>query len=338
MNCFVNDYNDLCHPEVLENLLKRQEEVNIGYGYDDIVAQARKKINDILEHDATIYFVPTGTGVNMLGTTYNLKPHEAIISANTGHIVDDEVGAIEAKGHKVLLMDQEDGKINAEDLAKKIDSYGDFHNVLPGMVYISNVTEMGTVYRLEEIRAIYDVCKKKGVLLYLDGARLGVALQSSDIKWTDLKDICDIFTIGGTKNGALFGEAIVFNDRKLGDKFNFYMKQQGALLSKGFLLGTQYEALFTEGLYDRIAKASYESAQKLVKSLEGTNVKYAATPESNLLFFYMDNKTIEAMQENFLFEIMFPGEGESIVRFVTTYRTTDEEIENLAAALKEYYN
>ncbi|MDO5036724.1 MAG: aminotransferase class I/II-fold pyridoxal phosphate-dependent enzyme [Tissierellia bacterium] len=336
MNTFVNDYNDLCHPRVLEALRALEEDKTPGYGYDAWVEGARKRIQEVLDSHSLIYLLPGATACNMLGLTFPLRPHEAILSPASGHIVNDEVGAIQAKGHRVINLEEVDGKIKAGDLDKSLASFGDFHNVLPGMVYVSQSTEKGTIYQLDELRAIYDVCQDHGVYLYIDGARLGSALYSwdSDMTWKDLARVCDIFSIGGTKNGAMFGDALVFNDPKLGDKFNYYLKQQGALMAKSFLLGAQFEVLFRDGLYDEIATQANRQAKKLSDGLKDLGVDFYATPQSNQIFIKVPTKDLEDLAKKNWFEIIEEVGEDTAIRFVTTYRTQDQEVQGLLEDLK----
>ncbi|MCD1147600.1 aminotransferase class I/II-fold pyridoxal phosphate-dependent enzyme [Peptoniphilus sp. KCTC 25270] len=338
MNNFRNDYHDLCHPKVLESLLTLQGENNVGYGYDGRTANAIDKIQKRLGKKSPVFFVQGGTAANVLAISFCLLPHKAVIAVDSGHIVHDEVGSIEANGHKVLTIPSEDGKMDPEALEELLNSFGDFHNVLPGMIYISNSTETGMVYTKEEIKKIYDLAKEHEVYLYIDGARMGAGLASEecDIQFEDMTELCDIFSIGGTKNGALFGEALVFNNEPLAKEFNFYMKQQSSLLAKGYLYGAQFEALFTDDLLFEIGEQAQEAAKKLAEKLESIGVEFAQRPVSNQIFVNLPTSSLEALAENTQFEIFSEGKEVSTVRFVTTYETKDEEIESLGEELKKY--
>lgn len=336
MRNFLNDYSAVGHPRVLEHLENVAKEFHVGYGYDPHTERARKLICKQIGVEKPIYFIPGGTGVNALAISFCIRPHEAVITSKNGHIVEDEVGAIEAKGHKVIQIEDIEGKIQPDTLEETLNSFGYFMNVLPGMVYISNTTELGTVYTKEEIEAIYKVCKRHNVLLYIDGARSGVAINNkySNIAWEDMSEFCDLYYIGGTKNGALFGEALVFNNEKLGQEFNYYMKQQGLLIAKGFVLGAQFEALFTDNLYNKIATKANENAYELIDALKKVDAEFAVTPQSNQVLIYVTNEKLKALQEDFLFNILEEGEEKSMIRLVTTYRTTTEDIEAICTALK----
>lgn len=336
MNNFRNDYHDLCHPKVLENMMTLRGENNVGYGYDSHTERAIELINQRLGANRPVFFVQGGTAANALSISFCLRPHEAVIAADSGHIVNDEVGAIEANGHRVITIPTEDGKLRADQLEKKLASFGDFHNVLPGMVYVSNSTETGMVYTKKELEDIFQVAKKHGVYLYIDGARMGAGLASGacDIKFEDYKDLCHIFSIGGTKNGAMFGEALVFNDWDLSIEFNYYMKQQSSLMAKGFLLGAQFEALFTDDLFFKIGQKAQEKALLLGEKLRDMGAPFAQEPVSNQIFLTVPVEKLEAIERNNDFDIFAQDDKEALIRFVTTYETRDEEIESLVEDLK----
>lgn len=336
MNNFRNDYHDLCHPKVLENLLTLRGENNVGYCYDLHSERAIELINERLGARKPVFFVQGGTAANALAISFSLRPHEAVIAADSGHIVNDEVGAIEANGHRVITIPAEDGKLNAQLVEEKLASFGDFHNVLPGMVYLSNSTETGRVYKKKEIMDIYKVAQRYNVYVYIDGARMGAGLASEacDIKFEDYKEFCDVFSIGGTKNGALFGEALVFNDLDLSTEFNYYMKQQSSLMAKGFLLGAQFEALFTDDLFFKIGEKAQENAVKLAEKLKEVKAPFAEEPESNQIFLNVPVEKLEILERNNSFDIFAQDEKEALIRFVTTYETKEEEIDSLVEDIK----
>ena len=333
---FRNDYHDLCHPKVLEKLMAVQGENNVGYGFDPHTERATKLIGEALGKNYPVHFVPGGTAANTLAIGFRLLPHEAVVSADSGHIVGDEVGAVESGGHKIITVPTESGKFDPDVLNEHLESFGSFHNVLPGMIYLSNATETGRVYRKSELEAIREVADRHELLVYIDGARMASALMSeaSDLTLEDYPNYADIFSIGGTKNGALFGEALVFSNIRLADEFIYYQKQQSLLLAKGFLLGAQFEALFEDDLYFDIAKKANDMAKKLYSALDSIGHTPIYPLESNQLFVEVEREKIESLREAGQFEIAREGE-KTLVRFVTTYETKDEEIAELLAVLKK---
>lgn len=337
MNMFLNDYNDLCHVKVLEKLMEHKDLADSGYGSDEHTKKAIELIRKDLKNDnVEIVFVAGGTIANILSVSANLMPYEGVIAASTGHISCHETGSIEATGHKVELIETKDGKLTKDLLENKIKILDGEHNIIPKVVYISHTTELGTLYTYEEVKAIYDVCLEYGMYLYIDGARMATGLAASDIEIDDLCEICDIFTLGGTKNGAMFGEAICIVSDDLKDFFRHFGKQRGAIMAKGFNLGLQYEALFEDGLYYELGKKSYESSVKLAESLKSIGVEFYQEPVSNQLFLILKDEYIEKLKENNAFEVMNELEdSKHVIRLVTTYRTTDEEIENITKDLKE---
>ncbi len=336
MNVFLNDYNDLCHEKVLEKISEVNPKGNVGYGFDSYTEGAKNLIKrDLKREDIEIEFLSGGTIANIIAITANLLPYEGIIAATTGHINAHEAGSIEAAGKKIEAVTTQDGKLNSRLIRKKYSELVEEFTISPKLVYISQTTELGTVYSLNEIKDIYNTCIELNCYLYIDGARMAVGLAASDIKVEDLCGICDIFTLGGTKNGAMYGEALVIVNDNLKRNIRRYMKQRGAVLAKGFILGTQFEALFEDGLYYRLGKTSYEKSIYLAKSLRDVGVKFYAEPQSNQVFILYPTKKIKRLAEKNSFEISPYSEDEKILRFVTTYRTTDEEIDNLIADLKK---
>src|SRR6056297_1019223 len=268
---FTNDYSEGAHPNILKALEKTNLIQEIGYGEDNFSLEASKLIKSkIGDNSCDIHFVTGGTQANLIVISSILKPHEAVISASTGHINVHEAGAIEATGHKVCVVDTEDGKLIPEQIQHILDIHEDEHMVKPKLVYISNSTEIGTVYTKSELETLYNFCKAKNLYLFMDGARLGSALESpkSDLKIEILPKLVDVFYLGGTKNGALIGEAIVINNDLLKEDFRFYIKQKGALLAKGRLVGIQFLELFKNDLFFKNAKHANDMAFKMSSSLE----------------------------------------------------------------------
>lgn len=328
---FLNDYSDLCHPKILDALVSIKDEDNVGYGFDDHSENARNILKKILEDDdLDIHFVSGGTIANIIGTTMGLRGQDSILSCTSGHIQGHEAGAIEATGAKIELIYSEDGKITPEMLDEKLEDFGPEFMTVPKTVYISNTTELGSVYSLEELEALYAKCRDHGLYLFIDGARLAHALVSDAAGGLSLKDmprVCDGFTIGGTKNGILFGEALVVKNKDLRADLINLIKQKGALLAKGFVLGVQFEAMFEDkDLYLDLARKAYTSAMDLARGLEKKGYRMYLPPESNQIFTLVDEDEFNRIEE---FAQITPSEkidGKILTRFVTTYRTTQDDI------------
>ncbi|MBS4872459.1 MAG: aminotransferase class V-fold PLP-dependent enzyme [Peptoniphilus sp. oral taxon 375] len=334
---FRNDYNSVGHPKVVERLMDQVHTVYPGYGFDQASDRAKEMIQEKIKRDVQINFVPSGTSANILSLTATLKPYEGVVAAESGHIVNDEAGALEAVGHKVVFVESQDGKIKPQALEDYLAQDHDFFNILPKIVYISNSTELGTVYRKAELERIYKACQDHGVYLYIDGARMGSALMSPacDYSLEDLAGLCDIFTIGGTKNGALFGEAVVFCNKDLGENFHYYLKQHGVLTAKGFLMGLQYQALFTDDLYFENAKIANSMAMKLAEGVKDLGLDFAYPAESNQIFVSLPAGLLDKLAQTVTFEDFGPLEGDrECVRFVTTYHTKEEEVQGLLESLR----
>ncbi len=265
--CFLDDYSEGCHPRILDALTRSNLIQQTAYGDDEYSTQARKLIQEQLGgKDIPIYFVAGGTLANIIITSTSLRSHEAVIAASTGHIVVRETGAVEATGHKIITVASDDGKLTADDIETALANNAHYpHMAKPRLVYISNATEAGTVYTKTELQGLSYVCKENGLLLLLDGARLGVALTAgiNDLTLDDVAELTDIFWIGGTKAGALIGEAIVVPNAQLADDFAFHIKQRGGLLAKGRLLGIQFVELFSDDLFYDLTRHANAMAQKL---------------------------------------------------------------------------
>lgn len=335
MNIFLNDYNDLCHENVYRKIGEVNEKGNIGYGFDEYSDRAKELIKSDLENDnVEIEFLSGGTIANIIAISANLLPYEGVIAAKTGHIAGHEAGSIEATGHKVEYIETPDGKLTAELIRKRMKDFTDEYHIVPKLVYISQTTELGTVYTYEELKDIYETCLEYGMYLYIDGARMAVALAASDIEVYDLPDLCDIFTLGGTKNGALYGEALVVVEDELKQNLRHFMRQRGSVMAKGFIMGAQFSALFEEGLYYELGKKAYEMSIYLAQSLKSIDVKFNQKPMTNQIFIEMPECKIEKLKENNAFEVTPLDDENKVLRFVTSYRTTKEEIDNLISDIK----
>ncbi len=341
MYSFMNDYSEGAHPKVLELLMKSNLEQNAGYGEDAHTAKAKEYIKKLLGNEkADIHFIPGGTQTNLIVISSFLRPYEGVIAADTGHINVHETGAIEATGHKVITVPNREGKITPEDILEAVRFHSDEHMVKPAMVYISDSTELGTVYTKEEIYKIRQLCNREGLLLFLDGARLGSALASreNDLELSDIAELTDVFYIGGTKNGALLGEALVIVKEELKANFRYLIKQRGALMAKGFVAGIQFEALFSDSLFYELGEHANEMAGRIGDTLKSLGVEFLAPPVSNQLFPILPDEFLEELQEEFLFSVQKSmGNGESAVRFVTSWATTPASVEALCEFLKKRF-
>lgn len=323
MNNFRNDYSDFGSKEIYQEIEKIFNKKISGYGTDEICNLARDLILKELDSDADIEFVSGGTATNILATTFGLRPYEAVLSASSGHITHHETGSIEATGHKVVTIETSDGKLRASDIKDFVENQAGEIDVKIKVIYISQTTEVGTVYSIDEIREIYEVCEEKDLYFYIDGARIAHAMAANGSKLSDYAKYSHIFSIGGTKNGAIFGEALVILDENLKKDFRYYLKQRGAMMAKSFLIGLSFKVLFQDGLYYENAKRAYEMSKLLVDGLKDLGRK-PVFGESNQVFIKSNPEEIEKLQKENIFEI--ENKKESIIRLVTNYRTSEEEV------------
>ena len=343
MQYFHNDYNEACHPAVLRKMQENMGKQMGGYGEDSACENAAAMIRMLCQNNSlAVHFLVGGTQTNLTVIAAALRPHQAALGAQTAHINVHETGAIEATGHKVIALPSQDGKINAEQVRNAVlMHYADSaheHIPQPKMVYISNPTELGTIYTLDELQALSDVCKEYNLYLFVDGARLGYALAAdrNDVTFADLARLTDVFYIGGTKVGALFGEAVVISNPVLAEDFRYIMKQHGAMLAKGWLLGLQYEALLEDDLYLKIAAHADKMADKIRTTL--SELKYPLLVEgiTNQIFPILPDTLLDKLKDNFTFsEQERIDEGHRAVRFCTSWATTAEAVEALCDKLKE---
>ncbi|MDY0210544.1 MAG: beta-eliminating lyase-related protein [Acholeplasma sp.] len=325
---FKNDYSDIAHEKILERLINLKQENHTGYGIDQHTELAKKHIQAHITKEVDIHFMGGGTITNKTVIAHILKPYEAVISARTGHIVVHETGAIEQTGHKILCIDTLNGKVTPKDVLTVFHEHTDEHMVKPKLLYLSCATETGEIYTKKELIKLSKVTHELGMWLYIDGARLGVSLTSekNDLSLNDYAEYTDIFYIGGTKNGALFGEALVICNNALKENFRYSIKQNGGLLAKGFLTAIQFQVLFEDGLFFDIAKKANESSSYLVNELKETGVSFESTP-TNQQFIVLDNTQISILSQTYLFEIWSKGEHQSKIRLVTTYQTEKANID-----------
>ena len=337
---FESDYICGAHPKLLERLCETNFEPQTGYGDDDYSVSARRKILAACGcPKGEVYFLSGGTQANVVAISALLRPWEGVVTARTGHITVHEAGGLEAVGCKLLELPEEQGKIRAEDVrrlaAAVLADENREHVVWPGVVYITHPTEWGFLYTAEELRAISAVCRQYGLRLFLDGARLGYALaaRGTDVDLPLIASLCDAFYIGGTKVGALAGEAVVF-PHGAPEHFANYTKKRLAMLAKGRLFGVQFDALFTDGLYFEIGRRGIETAERLKQILAKHRIPlYLETP-TNQQFALLENGTLERLRERVRVSYWSqPDEAHTIVRFATAWSTTDEDLEALDKAL-----
>ena len=331
MYSFRNDYSEGAHPDILKRLLDMNQCQNVGYGEDALCEKAKRMLKEKLQcEDCDIHFLVGGTQANLTVIAAALRPYEAVIAVDSGHINVHETGAVEATGHKVLIAESADGKITPEGIRKAVHLHEDEHMVKPAMVYISNATEIGTIYHREELTQIAAVCREYGLYLFMDGARMGAALaaEDNDISFADLCAYCDVFYLGGTKNGALFGEAVVIVNDALKKDFRYMIKQRGGMLAKGWLLGVQFAALFEGNRYIEIAAHANRMAQKLQNALEACNLPFFIKTTTNQIFPILPNMLIEELQKEYAFQVWEAmDETHTAMRFVTSWATEEKEVD-----------
>ncbi len=342
MALFRNDYSEAAHPNIINSLMAASNEQNIGYGEDIHCSRAADLIKkEIGLEELDVHFLVGGTQTNLVGVSTFLKPYQGVIAVESGHINTHETGAIEATGHKILTRPGKDGKLTPEDITSIMEEYVDEHLVQPAMVYISNSTEMGTIYNKEELKSIHNCCSQYGLYLFIDGARLGSALTSknNDVTLKDIATLSDIFYIGGTKNGALLGEALVICNPDLKKDFRYAMKQRGALMAKGYVLGIQFEELFKDGLYFQLAAHANAMADKLKETFKALGCPMLTDSPTNQLFPIVDKEIAEILMERYGCECWQMGEEEKCcIRFVTSWATIEDEVDECCAYLKELLN
>ena len=337
---FINDYSEGMAPQILDIMISSNMSKQSGYGDDEFCISAKEKIKKEIGMDAEIFFVSGGTQANKIVIASILKNYEGVIAADTGHIAVHEAGAIENTGHKVFTLNSKDGKIDAGSIKRFCENfYADVnheHMVYPGMVYISQPTEYGTLYSKKELEEINKVCKEYELLLFADGARLAYAIGSSecDVGLEDIAGLCDVFYIGGTKCGALIGEAIVFTNKGLCKHFFTNMKLFGGVLAKGRLLGIQFDTLFTDNLYKRLGKNGVEAAMKIKKALQQKGYELYIDSPTNQQFIVVDDALRERLSKEVSFGFMETLDtGKHVIRFCTSWATRDEDVESLISVL-----
>ncbi|MEH7177611.1 threonine aldolase family protein [Neobacillus vireti] len=338
MYSFKNDYSEGAHLRILNALIETNLEQDEGYGEDRYSQKAKEFIKDKLGRpDVDIHFISGGTQTNLIAISAFLRPHEAAIAVSSGHILGHETGAIEATGHKILSVEGRDGKLSPTDIQEVLDGHPDEHMVKPKLVYISNSTEIGSIYSKQELQSLHDFCQKNQLILYMDGARLGSALcsEENDLQLSDLPALLDAFYIGGTKNGALLGEALVISTKSLKEDFRYHIKQKGALLAKGRLMGIQFLELFRDDLFFDLAIHANKTAGMLREELKILNIELLTHSPTNQVFPILPNSVITVLQNKFSFHIWEKVDSDtSGIRLVTSWATKEEEVVSFIEELR----
>lgn len=338
MYSFKNDYSEGAHERILNALVESNFEQTDGYGEDYHTEKAVQILKDKIDNqNADIHLLVGGTQVNLTAISAFLRPHQAAIGADTSHINCHETGAIEATGHKVITMKTDDGKLTSSLIQKVVDAHQDEHMVQPKLVYISDSTELGTLYTKAELTDLHNCCKKNKLLLYLDGARLGAALtaEKNDLTLADIAKLVDAFYIGGTKNGALFGEALVICKDELKEDFRYFIKQKGGLLAKGRLLGIQFEELFKDDLYFELARHANNLAIILKNALIEKGYEFLCESYTNQQFPILPNEVVNKISEKYSFNVeRVIDENNTVIRLVTSWATSEEKVLEFVEDLK----
>lgn len=340
---FNNDYSEGCHPAILEELLKTNMEQAPGYGEDAHCAAAADMIRRLCNRDdLAVHFLVGGTQANLTVIDAALRPHQAVVGAATAHIHVHETGAVEATGHKVITLGSKDGKVTADQVKALAENHradsAREHTAQPKMVYISNPTELGTIYYKDELTRLSEVCHEYGMYLFMDGARLGYGLtaRDNDLTMADIARLCDVFYIGGTKVGALFGEAVVIENPMIAEDFRYLIKQHGGMLAKGRLLGIQFETLLKDGLYFQIAKQANDLADKLRACIEKLGYPLFVPGSTNQVFPVLPDALLDELQKEFSFtEQERVDDKHRAVRFCTSWATKPEYVDALCDALEK---
>ena len=334
-----NDYCGVCHPKILEALSKKSNQVYVGYGLDEESKVAEAKIKDLIKNEnASVYFTVGGTSTNKIVIAHALPSYGCAIACDSGHINVHETGAIEATGHKVITVPNVNGKLTANGIKALVEGHPDFHMVKPGIVYISNSTEYGTVYTKEELISLSNVCKEHNLYFYIDGARLGCALTSKICDYTiaEMAQLCDAFYIGGTKNGLILGEALVVTNESLNNDIRYAIKCHGGMYAKGFVNGIMFNELFSNDLFFNIAKLENDLAELLYNELKKLGVEFLFTQETNQIFPIFKSDVVEKIQDDISFEVWSKENNKTCIRFVTSFLTTKDDVLKAIEIIKQY--
>jgi threonine aldolase len=337
---FKNDYSEGAHPRLLEALAKNNSHQEEGYGLDRHSLAFTRRVREMTgAPDCGVHLIPGGTQTNLIAVSSFLRPHEACIAVEIGHISTHETGAIEATGHKIIALEGDEGKLSPEIIAPALKEHYFEHMVKPKLVYISQPTEMGTVYSKKELRELAGFCRAEGLFLYADGARLGMALTSekSDVTLKDMYELTDAFFIGGTKNGALFGEALILRNSDVKEEFRYLIKQRGALLAKGWITGIQFCELFRNNLYFDLARHANEKARFLSEGLKAAGCRFLVDSPTNQIFPIMKKDIAEKLMKEYMFYPWKEVDADHMaVRLITSWATEDAAVERFVADYKHH--
>jgi len=337
---FRNDYSEGCHPKILEALATNNLKQEDGYSEDTYCNQAKQLIQEKCNQaDADVHFLSGGTQVNLTLIAHALRPYESVIANEMAHIATHEAGAIEATGHKINTISRADGKLDINDIQPILDAHHFEHMVAPKLVFISNSTEIGSIYTAKELNELYNYCKSNNLLLYIDGARLGAAItaKNSGLSLETIAANCDAFYIGGTKNGFLLGEALVITNNRLKSHFRYQMKQRGALLAKGRIFGVQFQVMLENDLYFSLAEHTNNMALRLSNGLKSLGFSFLIEPETNQIFPIFPKKIIKKIESDYGFYIWEPiDEEKSAIRLVTSWQTKASDIDTFLNDLKDF--
>ncbi len=337
---FKNDYSEGCHPNILRAMVQFNFDQQNGYGLDEYCLTAEEIIKEKIKNPAVkVHFVSGGTQANLIVISAFLRPHESVISAHSGHIFTNEAGAIEFSGHKVHSVETEDGKLNPKHIQSVLDMHQNIpHQVKPKLVYISNATEIGTIYTKSELQALSAFCREKDLYLFMDGARLANALMAfgNDLNLEEISKLTDAFYLGGTKNGALLGEAIIINNQNLQPEFGFHIKQKGAMLAKGRLLGIQFLELMKDDLYLQLAAYANAKAMLIKSAFTEIGCEFLNDTFTNQIFPILTQNQIEKLSANFDFYQWKKLENDKIaIRIITSWATNEEAVEKFAEEIRK---
>ncbi len=339
---FRSDYSQGAHPKVLEALIQTNLEHTDGYGLDVHCAHAGQMIRELIGvRDCAVHMMVGGTPCNITVIAAGLRPYESVVAVRSGHVYTHETGGVEATGHRIVVMDGVNGKLIPEQIDRAWEEYEDEHTTLPRMVYISQPTETGSLYSRAELTAVAEKCRERDMLLYVDGARLGSALTSreNDLSLKELAALCDAFYIGGTKNGALFGEALVIRNQQLNDHFRFMMKRQCGLLAKGRLIGVQFEALLeggTDSIYFTMAAHANRMAEALREGLAELNIPFYSNSQTNQVFPVLPADVVRELEKEFFFYEWAPErDGKIPIRLVTAWGTKESDVQAFLKKVRE---
>lgn len=331
---FRNDYSEIGHKKILEKLLENQDNHFNGYGIDNKTEELKNLLCNITKHDVSVYLTASGTLTNLLIISKIVKPYEAVISCDSGHINVHECGAVEGCGIKIVTKEGINGKLNSKHIEQVCAEYEDDHMVNPKLVYISNSTEVGTTYTLNELKDLYNTCRKHGLKLFIDGARLSNALVSEGYSLEEITKYSDVYYIGGTKNGLPYGELVVIKDKEINNNFRYHLKNKGAMLSKSFVLSIMFLEYFNNDLYLELAKNSNDTNSILREGLSELGYEVLYPNKTNQLFIRIDNSKLNKLIDCCDFEIWTKGESSSVIRLVTSWNTRVDECYSFVEFLK----